>query len=59
MMRTYIIESGQQPTEEQLREVEEAARKPIVFDDDCPEPSLAMLEALRLAAVQRNRNKNA
>lgn len=31
------IKPGQKPTAEQIREVEEASRHPIVFDDDSPE----------------------
>ena len=39
MTRTLIIESGQKPTEEQLKEVEEAKKSPINFDEDCGELS--------------------
>lgn len=59
MTRTYIIENGQRPTEEQLREVEEAKKHPINFDEDCQELSPAMMKAFRSAVVQRNRNKKA
>lgn len=57
MTKTYIIENGQKPTEEQIREVEEARKSPIVFDEDCQELSPAMMKAFRSAVVQRNRNK--
>lgn len=35
MTRTCIIESGQKPAEEQLKEVEAAQKSPVVFDEDC------------------------
>ena len=59
MTKTFIIEKGQKPTEEQLQEIKEAAKRPIVFDEDCPELSPAMEKAFRCAAVQRNRRKQA
>ncbi|MCM1539676.1 MAG: hypothetical protein NC121_00235 [Blautia sp.] len=59
MTRTYIIENGQGPTEQQIREVEEAKKHPIVFDEDCQELSPAMMKAFKSAVVQRNRKKNA
>ena len=59
MTKTFIIENGQKPTEEQLKEVEEAKKSPIVFDEDCQELSPAMIKAFRSAVVQRNRNRNA
>lgn len=42
---------------EQLQEVLEAKKQPIVFDDDSPELSLAMYKAFKSSAVQRNRKK--
>ena len=59
MTRTFIIENGQKPTEEQLREIEEAKKHPIVFDEDCQELSSAMMKAFKSAVVQRNRKKKA
>lgn len=32
-----MIYEGQQPTAEQIKEIEEAAKRPITFDEDCPE----------------------
>ena len=32
-----VIKPDQKPTFEQIKEVEEASRRPIVFDDDSPE----------------------
>lgn len=54
MIKTLIIEDGQRPTEEQLKEVEEARKSPIVFDEDCRELSPAMMKAFKNALVQRN-----
>lgn len=52
MTKTFIIESGQKPTEEQLKEIEEAQNSPIVFDKDCEELSPAMMKAFKSAVVQ-------
>ena len=46
-------------TEEQLKEVEEAKKSPINFDEDCQELSPAMMKAFKSAVVQRNRKKKA
>ena len=39
MTRTFTIEKGQKPTQEQLKEVMEAKKYPIVADEDAPELS--------------------
>lgn len=59
MTKTFSIEPGQQPTKEQLKEVEEARNHPIVFDEDSPELTPALIKAFKSAVVQRNRRKNA
>ena len=59
MTKTFTIDKGQKPTEEQLQEVVEAKKYPIEFDEDCPELSPAMYKAFRSAVGQRNRKKNA
>ena len=59
MTRTFFIEKGQKPTEEQIQEIKEVAKRPIVFDEDCPELSPAMEKAFRCAIAQRNRRKQA
>ena len=59
MTKTFIIESGEKPTEEQLKEVKEAQKSPIFFDEDCEELSPAMMKAFKSAVVQRNRKKKA
>ena len=55
MIVTSVIENGHGLTEEQLREIEEAKKHPITFDEECPELSPAMMKAFRSAVVQRNR----
>lgn len=55
MIRKYSIHPGQKPTREQLKEVEEAKKHPIVFDEDCEELSPAVQKAFRSAVVSRNR----
>lgn len=59
MTKTFIINKGQKPTDEQIQEVMEAKKRPIVFDEDSPELSPAMYKAFRSSVIQRNRNKNA
>lgn len=59
MTRTFTINVGDHPSESQLKEVEEAAKSPIVFDEDCEELSPAMMKAFKSAVVQRNRRKKA
>ena len=59
MTKTFIIENGQKPTDEQLKEIEDAKNNPIVFDEDCEELSPAMMKAFKSAVVQRNRKKKA
>lgn len=58
MIKKFSIEPGQTPTKEQLLEVEEAKKSPIVFDKDCEELSPSMAKAFRSAAVQRNRRRH-
>ena len=59
MTKTLVISNGQKLTSEQLREVEEAKKYPIEFDEDCEELSPAMMKAFKCAVVQRNRRKDA
>ncbi len=51
-----MIRPGQKPTAEQIKELEEAAKRPIVSDDDCPE--LSMEQYAEMAEIARNRKKN-
>lgn len=57
MIKTFIIKEGQMPTEEQLNEVTEAAKREIQFDEDAPELSTPMLKAFECSVTQRNRRK--
>ncbi|MCI8951219.1 MAG: hypothetical protein HFG49_14480 [Lachnospiraceae bacterium] len=59
MIKTLTIEPGQKLTNEQLKEIEEAKKHPIVFDEDCEELSPAMMKAFKSATIQRNRRKKA
>ena len=59
MIKTLTIEPGQKLTSEQLKEIEEAKKHPIVFDEDCEELSPAMMKAFKSATIQRNRRKKA
>lgn len=54
MTKTFTINKGQKPTEEQLREVMEAKKQPIVFDEDSPELSPAMCKAFKSSVIQRS-----
>ncbi len=53
-----VTSCGKSP-EEQLKEVEDAKKSPINFDEDCEELSPAMMKAFKSAVVQRNRKKKA
>ena len=57
MTKIFVIDKGQKPTEEQIREVLEAKKQPIVFDEDSPELSPAMYKAFQSAVAQRNRKR--
>ncbi len=54
MIRTVTLDRNQNPTKEQIRQIEEAAKREIVFDEDSPELTPAMEKAFRLAAKNRN-----
>jgi len=54
MIRTVTLDRNQKPTEKQIRQIEEAAKREIVFDEDSPELTPAMEKAFRLAAKNRN-----
>lgn len=57
MIKTFIINPGQRPTDDQIKEVLVAKKQPITFDEDFPEMSPAMYKAFKSAVVQRNRRK--
>ncbi len=54
MIRTAILDRNQKPTKEQIQQIEEAAKRTIVFDEDSPELTPAVEKAFRLAAKNRN-----
>ena len=58
MIRTVILDRNQKPTKEQIRQIEEATKREIVFDDDSPQLTPAMEKAFRLAAKNRNTQRN-
>lgn len=57
MIKTATLDKDQKPTDEMLREIREAAKKEIVFDENSPEMTPAMEKAFRLAAKNRNTQK--
>ena len=57
MTKTFTIKPGQRPTDDQIREVLEAKKQPITFDEDSPEMSPAMFKVFKSAVIQRNRRK--
>ena len=59
MIRTATLDRDQKPTKEQIRQIEEAAKREIVFDEDSPELTPAMEKAFRLAAKNRNTQRKA
>lgn len=58
MIRTVTLDRNQKPTEKQIRQIEQAAKKPIIFDEDSPKLTPAMEKAFRLAAKNRNMRRN-
>ncbi|MCR4798618.1 MAG: hypothetical protein K5853_09295 [Lachnospiraceae bacterium] len=58
MTRVFELKKDQKLTEEQVKEIEDAAKMEIVFDEDSPELTPAMEKAFRLAAKSRNRQRN-
>lgn len=58
MIRTVTLNRDQKPTEKQIKQIEEAAKREIVFDEDSPELTPAMEKAFRLAAKNRYTEKD-
>ncbi|MFQ9389756.1 MAG: hypothetical protein ACLR1V_13985 [Coprococcus sp.] len=58
MTKTFIINKGQKPSKEQIREVMEAKKYPIEPDEDAPELCV-LYKAFKSSVIQRNRRKNA
>ena len=57
LIKTVTLNRNQQPTKEQIQQIEAAAKKDIVFDEDSPALTPAMEKAFRLAAKNRNTQK--
>ena len=51
-----VIRTGQKPTEAQIREIEAAASRPSVPDEDAPE--LTLEQYAEMAAIARNRRNS-
>ena len=51
-----VVHVGQQPTEEQIKEIEAAMAKPVVPDEDAPE--LTLEQYAEMAAIARNRRNS-
>ena len=47
MMVTYTITKNQKPTPEQIARIREAAKRPIAYDEDCPEMTEEQLKQFR------------
>lgn len=58
MIRTVTLDRNQKPTEEQIKQIDEAAKRELVFDEDSPELTPAMKKAFRSAAKNRNTQRN-
>lgn len=58
MIWTVTLDKNQKPTKEQIRQIEEAAKREIIFDEYSPELTPAMEKAFRLAAKNRNTQRN-
>jgi maltodextrin utilization protein YvdJ len=54
MIRTVTLDRNQKPTKEQIKQIEEASKREIIFDEDSPKLTPAMEKAFRLAAKNRN-----
>lgn len=54
MIKTVTLDRNQKPMAEQIKQIEEAAKKEICFDEDSPALTPAMEKAFRLAAKNRN-----
>lgn len=57
VMTTVTIKAGQKPTEEQLKEVEAASRRPFQFDPDCPPSNAKALAEFAAMARELRRAK--
>ena len=56
-IKTITLDRNKKPTEEQIKQIEEAAKREIVFDEDSPELTPAMEKAFRKKTKNRNAQK--
>ena len=47
MIVRYSITKDQKPTPEQIERIREAAKRPIVYDEDCPEMTEEQLKQFK------------
>lgn len=52
-----VIHIGQQPTDDQIHEIEMAASKPVVPDEDAPELTLEQYAEMAIIAKNRRSQK--
>jgi uncharacterized protein (DUF4415 family) len=57
MITTSKLGPGNKPTGEQLKRIEQAAKMPIIPDEDCPVYTSAQLARLYLELKKRNRKQ--
>ena len=57
MITTSKLKSGDKPTREQLKRIEEAEKRPIVSDKDSPEYSTEQLAHLYLESKKMNKKQ--
>lgn len=53
----YELKNGAQPTEEQIKQIEEAAKRPIVYDEDAPKLTPEQLTQFKKAAELKRQER--
>lgn len=56
-MKNFLLKSDQKPTKEIIERLSELKEEDIVYDDDCPQMTLNMQEALVSSIAQKKRFK--
>ncbi len=59
MIVRYSITKDQKPTPEQIERIREAAKRPIVFDEDCPEMTEEQLKQFKRVKPRAGRTPEA
>jgi uncharacterized protein (DUF4415 family) len=52
-----MVRVGQKPTKEQLKQINEIAKKPVHYSDDCPKLSAKALKEFALQRAEKNQLK--